>query len=82
MKHIGERVEVEVRFEVDGRPRVQWFRWRGGDYLVTATGRSWLDHDGRHVLVIGPDERVFELLLNREELVWTLQRAAARQLMA
>jgi hypothetical protein len=82
MRRIGDPVEVEVRLEIDGRPWVRQFCWRGEDNPVTATGRSWVDDDGRHVLVMGQAGRVFELLLRREELVWTLERAAAHQLAA
>jgi hypothetical protein len=82
MKQVGEPVAAEVGFEVDGRPTVRRFRWQGQDTLVTATGRSWVDDDGRHVLVMGPDQRAYELLLRREDLIWYVERAAARRTVA
>lgn len=78
MRFVGEPVAVQVWFEADGRPRIERFRWRGDDTVVTAVGRTWVDDDGRHVLVMGPDDQTYELRLARGDLVWYLERAAAR----
>lgn len=82
MRRVSEPVGVQVWFEVDGRPRIGRFRWRGDDTVVTAVGRTWVDDDGRHVLVMGPDERIYELKLDRADLVWYLERAADHQWVA
>jgi hypothetical protein len=76
MMHIGEPVAAEVAFEVGGKPTVRRFRWQDQETPVTATGRTWVAEDGRHVLVMGPDQRAYELLLRREDLIWYLERAA------
>jgi hypothetical protein len=76
----GERsVAVEVAFAADGRPTVRRFRWQDQDIPVTATGRSWVDDAGRHVLVMGPDRRTYELVLSREDLLWYVERAAPQR---
>jgi hypothetical protein len=82
MKHIGESVAGEVWFETDGRPRIRRFRWRSLDYYVTAVGRAWVDDDGRHVLVMDRDERIYELVLTRSDLHWHLERASEPRVIA
>jgi hypothetical protein len=82
MMHVGEPVAVEVSFKPDGAPVVRRFRWQDRDIAVTATGRTWVDEEGRHVLVMGPDQRAYELLLSREDLTWYVERAAARRSVA
>jgi hypothetical protein len=82
MRHVGEPVAAEVRFGVDGSPVVRRFRWQDQDIPVTAGGRTWVDEGGRHVLVMGPDQRTYELLLCREDLIWYVERAAARRAVA
>lgn len=52
---------VEARFAANGTIRVQAFTWQGRRLAVTGQGRQWTAADGRHVLVMVPGERVFEL---------------------
>ena len=78
MRRVREPIAAQVWFDVDGRPTIRRFRWRGVDYPVTAGGRTWVDEDGLHVLVMGPDEQIYELKLDRGDLIWYLERAAAR----
>jgi len=78
VRGVREPIAAEVWFEIDGRPRIRRFRWRDVDVPVIGQGRTWVDEDGRHVLVMGPDDRVYELKLDREDLIWYLERAVVR----
>jgi hypothetical protein len=59
---VSEVVAVEARFETDGRLRVLAFERRGRRVDVAASGRQWDAEDGRHILVMAPSEKVYELL--------------------
>jgi hypothetical protein len=68
-------LSVEARFEPDRSLRVLAFTWQGRRRLVTSQGRQWEADDGRHVLVMVPEERVFELVFVRESGQWLMRRA-------
>ena len=70
MKRVNRPTKVDVSFDERGRPRVQRFSWEGKMLPVTSMGRSWIDKEGRHMLVMAGGDRVFELLLERTELRW------------
>lgn len=70
--------EVNVRFAEDGTPQVISFTWERQRLTVTAGGRTWLDDAGRHVLVMVPGDRVFELLLRRSDLMWCVVGVSSR----
>ena len=70
MKRVDLPTAVEAVFDKRGRPRVRSFGWGGRQVPVTAVGRTWLDEVGRHLLVMAPGERAFELLLRRSDLTW------------
>ncbi len=70
MKRVDRPTRVDVSFDEQGRPRVRRFSWGGKMLPVTSVGRSWIDEDGRHLLVMAAVERVFELLLRRSDLRW------------
>jgi hypothetical protein len=72
-------VEVDCRFESDGRVRVRRIRM-GKPWLAVEQGRQWADADGRHVLIMLPDG-ARELLLRADTLTWELRDLpAARRL--
>ncbi len=70
MKRVDVPTEVRARFDRDGKVRVLAFSWGGRELVVTSTGRTWIDDDGRHLLVMVSGEQVFELLLRRSDLSW------------
>ena len=70
MPRVNLSTAVEVRFDESGRPGVRNFTWGGKRLPVTAVGRTWLDDAGRHLLVMAPGDRAFELLLRRSDLTW------------
>ena len=69
-----EPVEVTARFTADGKIIPQSFSWRNKNYPVAAVGRSWENETGRHILVMTPGDRVFELILVSASNLWFLNR--------
>ncbi len=66
-------VQVIAQFDDDGKISPLRFNWLGQWVQITSTGRSWEDHLDRHILVMVPGERVFELIFNSTELRWYLK---------
>ncbi len=58
MQHVG----VECRFNSDGSVQVKKVLLNGR-WQSVGQGRQWLDENGRHVLIMLPDDQVRELLL-------------------
>ncbi|MBN2305635.1 MAG: hypothetical protein JXQ72_14220 [Anaerolineae bacterium] len=57
-------ITVDAAFTPDGWPLPHSLTWDGAALRVLDVGRRWKAHDGIHVLVRTPDERVFELHTN------------------
>ncbi|MDT8304486.1 MAG: hypothetical protein RRC07_01010 [Anaerolineae bacterium] len=66
-----ERIGVACSFEASGRVRVRRIEL-DGRWTAVAQGRQWLDEEGRHVLVMLPDEKIKELVLSAHDLAWRL----------
>jgi hypothetical protein len=77
MKFTDEPTSIEVRFEADGTVHPRRFTWNQTQLQVSGVGRQWEDESGRHVLVMAEGHYTFELLLQRETLVWRVVRAPA-----
>ena len=71
-----EEIDVVARFERSGRISPQSFTWRQVDYPVTSVGRSWQDDAGqhKHILVMVPGDRVFELVFEASKGRWWLRQ--------
>ncbi len=67
-----EAVEVLARFDAQGNITPMNFTWNAHTYPIESTGRRWQDQHGRHILVMVPGERVFELLFKPQEGRWFL----------
>ena len=65
-----------------GQLSVQSFTWQGQQYPVVTMGRQWADEAGRHLLVEAAGGTRFELLLRRQDLIWSVQRVWWSQLAA
>ena len=74
----NDAIAVEARFLSDGTVRPTAFTWHGRRWSVAGLGRQWEDADGRHVLVVAPDESRFELCLTSDRSRWRLLRAWER----
>jgi hypothetical protein len=59
---VSEAIAVEARFETDGRVRVLAFEHLGRRVEVASSGRQWDAGDGRHILVMAPSEKVYEIV--------------------
>ena len=66
-------IEVTARFELDGKVTPLRFKWKGQDYQVEGTGRSWQAEDGLHLLVMAAGERIFELLFVPQDGQWFIK---------
>ena len=74
---MDEPVTVEARLTPDGQLEPRVFVWRGHRHTVASTGRRWQEAEGRHILVMTPDQHVFELVYLRDEHAWRMRGAAA-----
>lgn len=74
---MSEAIGVDCTFNIDGQVRVRRIqvddRWH-----VVDPGRQWLDEAGRHVLIMIPGGRVFEILLSFKTLTWSLVSVRAK----
>jgi hypothetical protein len=68
-----EAIEVTARFERDGKVIPLRFTWKGREYSVEGTGRSWHAEDGLHILVMAAGERVFELVFVPAQGRWFIK---------
>lgn len=67
-----EPIEVTTRYNHHGEIIPPSFIWRGREYKVISVGRVWQDEAGHHILVMVPDEKVYELIYSSKELRWYL----------
>jgi len=67
-----EPVEVTARFDLDGKIIPLTFSWREKNYKVASVGRSWEDEAGRHILVMTPGDRIYQLVFIPAESLWYL----------
>lgn len=66
-------VGVDCVFFSSGSVRIQRVqlgdRWRS-----VSQGRQWLDQYGRHVLIMLPDNEVWEIVLRPDSMAWEMKR--------
>jgi len=68
-----ECIEVTARVNQEGMRIPFSFTWKGVTFRVDSVGRRWLEEDGEHILVmVRPDNQVFELLYEVEGDAWGL----------
>lgn len=68
-----EPVEVTARFSIDGKILPLNFSWRQKSYKITSVGRSWENETGRHILVMTPGDRIYQLVFVPAESLWYLR---------
>jgi hypothetical protein len=71
MDMAGTQIGVDCQFEVDGGLRVRRI-FLDGRWLAVGQGRQWVDHLGRHVLIMLPGDEVREILLQPDTMTWRL----------
>lgn len=74
-----EPVAVTARFDVNGKIIPQSFSWKNKNYKVASVGRSWENETGRHILVMTPGDRVFELIFVPVSNLWFLRQLDSHQ---
>jgi hypothetical protein len=67
----AQQVGVECRFMEDGTLMVKALQI-DNYWQQVQQGRQWVDHKGRHVLIILPDEQTAELRLRPDTFTWEL----------
>ena len=66
---MAERIGVECMFTENGTVRVKRIK-RGGAWIRVGQGRQWQDGNGRHVLVMLPEQEVLEIVQRPDTLIW------------
>ncbi|MCA9933445.1 MAG: hypothetical protein H6662_14575 [Ardenticatenaceae bacterium] len=64
-------VGVDCTFAEDGAVRVRRMLLHGR-WQSVEQGRQWLDGNGRHVLIMLPNNQVRELVLRSDTLLWEI----------
>ena len=77
-----DAIEVEARFDQQGKITPLRFTWRGQTYPVESTGRQWQEQDEAHILVIVAGDRVLELVFNAGQVRWYLKAIGGRRSLA
>jgi hypothetical protein len=63
-------IRITALFDTNGEIRPESFRWQSNDYPVVSSGRHWYDEKGYHILIMAPDEQVYELIFVPTEMLW------------
>lgn len=71
-----ESVEVEARYDPDGRPTPLALVLKSRRHPIVDHGRQWTDSDGRHFLVTVAGGQIFQLNHNPSTGTWTAERVA------
>jgi hypothetical protein len=71
-------VEVEARFDRQGHVTPLSMNFEGRR-LGLSCGRSWQDAQGRHILVMGPEDHVMELLFVPGDMIWYWKKSLSER---
>lgn len=77
-----EVIEVDARFDTQGKAIPLRMTWKGQTYTFDSIGRRWEDEKGQHILVMIPAGQVYELLFVSGEGRWYLLRAGNQRMLA
>jgi hypothetical protein len=69
---MAERIGVECIFTENGAVRVRRIK-RGGAWIRVGQGRQWQDGNGRHILVMLPNQEVLEIVQRPDTLLWEME---------
>ncbi|MGD2076963.1 MAG: hypothetical protein PVH18_01170 [Chloroflexota bacterium] len=67
----GKEIGVDCQFEIDGSIHVRRI-FVDGRWQAVSQGRQWIDHLGRHVLVMFGSEQAREIRLQPDTMTWQL----------
>ncbi|MCB9419781.1 MAG: zinc ribbon domain-containing protein [Ardenticatenaceae bacterium] len=68
---IMKQISVDCTFNTDGSVRVQRVEIEGSWWSVEQ-GRQWVDENGRHVLIMLPNNQVREIILRADSMAWEM----------
>lgn len=71
------RITVESVIDENGRIQVKRIQ-ENGRWLNVGQGRQWQDGNGRHVLIMLPNNDVWEIILRPDTLIWEKARRTTR----
>lgn len=63
------RIGVDCRFSENGTVQVKKIK-QGERWVSVGQGRQWQDVNGRHVLIMLPNEEVWEIIMRPDTLIW------------
>ncbi len=75
MKQIG----VDCRFAVDGTIDVQRI-YLDNKWLSVGQGRQWVDRNGRHVLIMLPNNQPRQIRLRPDTMTWELHSLTSQNI--
>ena len=64
-------ISVDCTFKTDGSVRVRRVEIEG-DWISVGQGRQWVDENGRHILILLPNNQVREIVLRADTLRWEM----------
>ena len=65
------RIGVDCTFSENGTVQIKRIKL-GKRWIRVGQGRQWQDGNGRHVLIMLPNERVREVIQRPDTLVWEM----------
>ncbi|MCA9926404.1 MAG: hypothetical protein KC421_28745 [Anaerolineales bacterium] len=65
------RIGVECSFTENGTVRVRRIKL-GQNWVSVGQGRQWQDGNGRHVLIMLPNQQVREIVQRPDTLIWEM----------
>lgn len=63
------RLSVECVINENGRIQINKVQ-TNGKWIPVGQGRQWQDQHGRHVLIMLPNNEVWEIILRPDTLIW------------
>ena len=70
MKQIG----VDCRFNLDGTIVVHRICLDNNKWIAVGQGRQWVDQNGRHVLIMFPNNQPRQIRLRPDTMTWELKQ--------
>ena len=66
-----KQISVDCTFKTDGSVRVRRVEI-AGDWMSVGQGRQWVDGNGRHVLIMLPNNQIRQITLRADTMTWEL----------
>jgi hypothetical protein len=66
-----KQISVDCTFKSNGSVRVRRVEIEGSWWSV-GQGRQWVDGNGRHVLIMLPNNQIREIILRADSMTWEM----------